>query len=403
MADKTKILFFIIFFMLLNLSVVARADNQINLNAKSYILVHPDSGRILVNKNSDEKRPMASTTKIMTAIIAIENGDLSSKVKVSKKSASVGGSSFNLKVDEEMSLESMLYGLLMCSGNDAAVAIAEHIAGNTENFVKMMNQKAIDIGAINTHFENPHGLDSPYHYTTAEDLVKIAYYAWNIPKFREIVSTVKKTIYEGNYTRSITNTNRLLRQFEAVNGIKTGYTGQAGKCLVASAVKNDFHLISVVLGAHNHFSVSRELLNYGFSNFNLSQIVEAQKSYYNINVENGFKDKLLLIAQNDEFIPVSESDSINLKVVTPDKIKAPIYKNQPVGELQIFINQNLISSTPLVASQDIKELTLVDKFYIIIKRWLNINISSSNSFDEKHRSYFFMLTFQKITSFACKE
>lgn len=376
MANKTKILFFIIFFMLLNISVVAKADNLPNLNVKSYILLEPATGRILSNKNSDEKRPMASTTKIMTAIIALENGDLSSKVKVSKRAASIGGSSFNLKVDEEMSLENMLYGLLICSGNDAAVAIAEHIAGNTEDFVEMMNQKAINIGAVDTHFENPHGLDSPYHYSTAEDLAKMAYYAWKIPKFREIVSTVEKTISEGNYSRRIYNTNKLLRQLNEVNGVKTGYTGQAGKCLVASAIKDGLHLISVVLGAHDHFSVTKQLLNYGFSNFKLRQVIKAHKPYHSIKIENGIKDELLLIAKESIVIPISENDSVDLKVVTPNKIKAPVYKNQRIGELQVFINNNLICSTPLVALKEIRELNIVDKFYIIIRQWLKLNSSN---------------------------
>lgn len=378
MASKNKILFFMIFFMLLNILVVAvvKADSLTNLNVKSYILLDPVTGRILSNKNSDEKRPMASTTKIMTAIIALENGDLSSKVKVSKRSASIGGSSFKLQVNEEMSLESMLYGLLMCSGNDAAVAIAEHIAGNIEDFVEMMNQKAISIGATNTHFENPHGLDSPYHYSTAEDLAKMAYYAWNISKFREIVGTAEKTISEGSFHRRIFNTNRLLRQFEIVNGIKTGYTGQAGKCLVASATKDNLHLISVVLGAHNHFSVTRELLNYGFSNFKLRQVVKAHKPYHSINIENGIKDEIVLIAKDDIVVPISKNDFVDLKVVTPNKIKAPVYKNQRIGELQVFINNNLICSTPLVALKEIRELNIVDKFYIIIRQWLKLNSSN---------------------------
>lgn len=372
MVNKTKICFFIILLMTFSASSTVKANN-LNLNAKAYILVDFDTGRILTEKNSDEKRSMASTTKIMTAIVALENGDLSSKVKVSKKSASIGGSSFGLVEGEEISLENMLYGLLLCSGNDAAVAISEHIAGDVEKFVKMMNEKAIQIGALNTNFENPHGLDSPYHYSTAKDLVKISYYAWQIPKFREIVSTREKSISEGNFKRKVYNTNKLLRQFEAVNGIKTGYTGQAGKCLVSSAIKDKLHLISVVLGSNDHFGVSRELLNFGFSNFALRKIINAHKNYGSVKIENGIKNELLLVAEDDISVPITKKDIIDLKVVAPNKIKAPVYKNQPIGELQIFINGNYICSTALIASENLRELTIADMFYKIIRHWFNFS------------------------------
>lgn len=377
MINKTKIYCFLIFLIVFSTSPIVKAD-ALNINAKSYILVDFNTGRILAEKNSDKKQPMASTTKIMTAIIALENGDLSSKVKVSKRAASVGGSSFGLAAGDEISLENMLYGLLLCSGNDAAIAISEHIAGNVENFVKMMNEKAIDIGALNTHFENPHGLDSPYHYSTAKDLVKISCYAWRNPKFREIVGTNEKIISEENFKRKIHNTNKLVRQFKTVNGIKTGYTSQAGKCLVSSAVKNKLHLISVVLGAQDHFSTSQKLLKFGFSNFTLKKIIKAQENYSKIEIENGIKKELSLMAEKDISIPIAKKDSIDLKIVALKKIRAPVYKYQPIGELQVFINGNYICSTPLVASEELRELSIVDMFYNILKHWFNLNSNLSN-------------------------
>lgn len=178
-------LILLLFFGLWNIESKA-ADIQLPVNAKAYILIDPVSGRILLQKNSEEKRAMANATKIMTAIVALEKGDLQSEVKVSPRASSVGGSSFYLKAGEVLSLENMLYGLLLPSGNDVAVAIAEHIGGTEENFVKMMNKKAVELGALNTNFKNPHGLDDPNHYTCAQDLALIARYAWNFNKFREI-------------------------------------------------------------------------------------------------------------------------------------------------------------------------------------------------------------------------
>lgn len=348
------------------------AENvSLDIDARAYTLMDPITGRILTEKNSEEKRAMASTTKIMTAIVALEYGDLSSIVKVSSKAASIGGSSFHLQSGETMKLENMLYGLLLPSGNDAAVAIAEHIGGSEKNFVDLMNLKAIEIGAKNTHFMNPHGLDEPGHYTTARDLAIIARYAWGIPKFRSIVQTRDKIIDDGNYKRHIYNTNRLLWSKDGVCGIKTGYTGGAGRCLVASAVKNGFQLISVVLGSGDHFGSSYRLLTYGFSHYKPVQVVQKGRLYTTTRVENGILDRALLAAKEDIILPVGEKETVKLKMVVPDSIAAPVVKNQPVGEIQIFIEGIQVYKTSLVSAQDIRQRTFMDEFYKIIREWLS--------------------------------
>ena len=176
---KKIIAIFLVIYLFIAISCISAkaADNALSINAKAFVLMDPISGRILLEKNSQEKMAMASTTKIMTAIVALEKGDLQSQIRVSPRAASIGGSSFYLKPGDVLTLEDMLFGLLLPSGNDAAVAIAEHIAGTEDKFVQMMNQKALELGALNTHFTNPHGLDDPEHYTTAVDLAVISRYA----------------------------------------------------------------------------------------------------------------------------------------------------------------------------------------------------------------------------------
>lgn len=383
---KKLVISFLIFFLLSNiLPTFALSDNSIKIDAKAYLLMDPITGRILLGKNINEKKAMASTTKIMTAIVALEEGELGSKVQVSKRAAGIGGSSFRLLPKEEMSLENMLYGLLLSSGNDAAIAIAEHISGSVEGFVELMNKKALELGAINTHYINPHGLDAPGHYSTAEDLAIIARYALNIPKFREIVNTKEKTIEEGNFTRKIVNTNKLLWSFEGADGIKTGYTGKAGRCLVASAVKNDIQLLSVVLGTRDHFKNSKVLLDYGFSNYKLVKAIEKSKCSNVVNVENGKEDKVFIQAKDDIFIPKAENEEMRLEMVIPNKIKAPILKNQQIGVAYVYINDKAVYSTPMIAKKDIKEKTLSDVIYDIFRIWLDINkhLSSLSNLSNK--------------------
>lgn len=375
----------LLFFLVINLCGFVKAENNLlHLNSRAYVLMDPITGRILLEKNASEKRAMASTTKIMTAIVALENGDLSSTVKVSKKAAAVGGSSFHLQAGEEMSMESMLYGLLLPSGNDAAIALAEHVGGNVESFVEMMNMKALEIGALDTHFSNPHGLDDPNHYTTARDLALITRYALGIPKFREIVKTPEIEITEGNYKRQLRNTNRLLRSYEEVDGVKTGYTGQAGRCLVASASKDGFSLISVILDSQKHFSDSYELLNYGFSNYTLTRIVNKDSEYSKVPVFEGIKNEAELIAKDDLYIPIKTDEQIDFKIIAPDVINAPVVKNQELGEIHVFIDGNFVSKVPLVAAEDIRQKTFIDKFYNIIRNWLNHEKALTSAFFNKY-------------------
>lgn len=379
---KKKILFVLplVFFMSFHSSSMMAEEAPNNIDAKAYVLMDTITGRILVGKNHNDKRAMASTTKIMTAIIALEKGDLASKVEVSKKAASVSGSSLHLKYGEKLTLENMLYGLLLCSGNDAAVAIAEHIAGSQENFIKMMNQKALEIGALNTNFKNPHGLDEPGHYTTARDLAIMARYALRFAKFREIVSSKEKVIADGGFTRNIYNTNKLLWRLENATGVKTGYTGMAGRCLVASAYKNGFELISVVLNSPSNFNSSYNLLNYGFSKYKMQKIVEGQTVLIKVPVKNGIIKEAKLFAEKDVFLPIADDDVISFKLLVPYEIRAPIHEHQKIGELAVYINATHVYSAPLISAENVREKTFMDNLFMILKNWLSIEKAPNNGF-----------------------
>ncbi|PZM64291.1 D-alanyl-D-alanine carboxypeptidase family protein [Paenibacillus dendritiformis] len=239
------------------------------IHAKAAALIDVASGRILYSWNGEEPLPMASTTKIMTAIVAIETGKLSDAVKTSKRAFAKEGSSLFLRRGEEMSLHHLLYGLMLRSGNDAAVAIAEHVGGSEEGFVYMMNEKAEMLGLEKTQFRNPHGLDADGHYTTANDLARLSAYALHNPTFQEIVRTKVKTVPNPNekWDYRWTNKNKMLQLYEGADGVKTGYTSKALRCLVSSATRNGQQLAVVTLNDGNDWLDHSRLLNYGFSAF----------------------------------------------------------------------------------------------------------------------------------------
>ncbi len=344
------------------------------VSAKSFIIIDAVSGRTLCGENFEDKRAMASTTKIMTSIIALEKGNLKSQVKVSPRAASVGGSSFNLSIGERLSLENMLYGLLLPSGNDAAIAIAEHIGSTEENFVHMMNEKAVELGALNTHFANPHGLDNPQHYSTAKDLALITRHALKNEKFREIIGTRTKKIDGGNYNKQVTNTNRLLWESENVHGVKTGYTGNAGKCLVAFANENGLQILSVVLGAHDHFCDSRILLNYALTYYKLTPIIRKNTYCTTVPVQNSFCSEVDLMTTDDVNLALNKDEKLIFELVLPKTIKAPVNKGENIGELQIFINNNLSFSAPLIAANDVQAKRYGVILLDILKFWIKIKI-----------------------------
>jgi D-alanyl-D-alanine carboxypeptidase (penicillin-binding protein 5/6) len=345
-------------------------------SAKSAVLIERRSNRILYIDNGHDLLPMASTTKIMTAILAIEYGNLNDDVVVSKNASGVQGSSIWLSVGEKMKLKDMLYGLMLASGNDAAVAIAEHIGGSIDGFVKMMNLKAKEIGANNTNFSNPNGLPDESHYTTAYDLALIASYAMKNPVFCEIVCTKYKNLpWEGHeYERTIKNKNKILWQYDGGNGIKTGYTKNAGKCLVAAAQRNGMQLISVVLNDGNMFEDSMDLLDYGFNNYIFYTILYKGEKAGSVQVVNGKEKKLDILIDSDISLPLKkdEKEKVEKRLYLEKAISAPVQKGQTVGRAEIWLDGKKINDIPLKTAQAVEENTYPYNFFKILNDWLKV-------------------------------
>ena len=260
----TVLLLGIIFSQMLSISVnAANKDNsKFRVNARCAIALDKETGTVLYEQNAYELVPMASTTKILTSLIAIEQGDLDKKVTISKKAASIRGSRVGYKANEEVTLKELIFGLMFKSGNDAAIAIAEDLGGSIEGFSEIMNHYARGIGILDSHFESPHGLDSSEHYSSAYDLAILTSKGMEYDLFREIVGTKEITKDKYNFTRDYHNINKILWRIPGANGVKTGSTGQAGKCLVSSINNNGKDIIIVVLNCPDRWNVTDKIYNH---------------------------------------------------------------------------------------------------------------------------------------------
>lgn len=263
--------------LVLGISQAPRASaspDPIRTNAKASALIDVESGRLLYSSNGDTSMRIASLTKIMTAIVAIDHGNLTEMVKTGKRAVGKEGSSIYLQLGEEMSLSNMLYGLMLRSGNDAATAIAEHVGGSEEGFVHLMNEKASFLGLTHTQFKNPHGLDEDGHYSSANDLAKLTAYALKNKVFAEIVSTKVKKVPNPHekWDYSYTNKNKMLSMYEGADGVKTGYTKKSLRCLVSSATRQGQQLAAVTINDGDDWADHRKLLDFGFQNYPLEQI-----------------------------------------------------------------------------------------------------------------------------------
>lgn len=322
---------------------------------------------------------MASTTKIATCITAIENGNLSDVATVSKNADNTEGSSVWLETGEMMSLENLLYGLMLSSGNDAAVAIAEHISGNTEEFSKLMNEVAFKAGAKNTNFTNPSGLDIENHYTTAEDLAKITAYALNNSKFREIVSTKEKNIpWQGHeWDRKLKNHNKLLSMYDGCDGVKTGFTKKSGRCLVSTALRNGIRLIAVTLKAPDDWNDHVKMLDYGFSLLSTCRVTEKGREHGSISVLNGIKPKIKCISENDYTIPKLFNDKIDINNVIATSVEAPVKEGSVIGYTDVTLNGKKIKRINLITGEEC-EKKFIPTFEYYTKLLLNFMFKNKN-------------------------
>ena len=350
----------------------------VDITAKSAVLIEASTGRVLYEHNAYAQMPMASTTKIMTAIVALENADVNENVVVGQNASGVEGSSIWLSVGENMLLSDMLFGLMLASGNDAAVAISEHVAGSVEDFVAMMNQKAKDIGAYNTNFVNPNGLPAEGHYTTAYDLALISAYAMQNPYFCEIVKTEYKSIsWEGHeWNRVVKNKNKILWNYEGGNGIKTGYTKEAGRCLSAAAKRDGLQLVSVVLCASDMFNDCMNLMDYGFGSYENKLILKGGEFIGDVAVEKGIEESFPVYTQEDVYYPMTDDEFAQMqkKVYIDEIVKAPVTKGQQVGYIDIWMGSNKIFSVNLEAPISIGENSYKFNIERILNDWIKNRI-----------------------------
>jgi len=343
------------------------------IGALAAIVMDTESGRVLFEKNAYSRRPMASTTKIMTAIIALEKGNLDDTVVVSKRAATIGGSTINLKTGQKIRLRELLYGLMLNSGNDAAIAIAEHIGGTVENFAEMMNEKAMELGALDTNFKSPHGLDMDGHYTTAYDLAVITSYALKNPVFAEIVRTKHANI---GYT-TLNNTNEMLSIYPGADGVKTGYTGKAGRCLVTSATRDGWQIISVVLGCptrHARAESSKVILDYAFENYKPYVFINKGDKIKTLKVIKGVESNVDVLAMDEIVFPLKEDEKekVEMYIELPEKLDAPVYANVEVGNIYCYLDGELIGHTSLKTETSIRRKVFRDYLELIFDKWIRL-------------------------------
>lgn len=334
------------------------------LTARSAVLIEATTGTVVYGKNERMRMHPASTTKIMTALLAIELGDMESTVTVSRNAASIPGSSLWLKSGQQIKLGDLIRGTMLRSGNDGCVAISEHIAGKEGDFVRMMNLKARKLGASNTRFANPHGLTEPNHYSTAFDLALMARYGLKYPLFADIVSTreAEMTLTQGESEerRKLANTNWLLWSFEGADGVKTGTTAAAGYCLVASATRCGVQFIAVVLDSDARWSDSVKLLSYGFDRFHVMTFAEKGRTLTKIRVEGGTEPEVSVIPLDDMrlIVPRALSHLVEERIVLDEPLIAPVVAGQTIGRLVIEFDKDELAGVDLAAETSVAKLAL---------------------------------------------
>ena len=358
---KIKILLIVLVpCLIFNLFIVQPQTKPVfaSCSGKAMCVLEKDSKRVLYSKNINEQLPMASTTKVVTAITVLQHcSNLDEYIQVDDSSIGVEGTSIYLRQGETIKVKDLLYGLMLRSGNDAATALACHVGGSVEGFASLMNDFAENIGAKNSNFANPHGLDNKNHYTTAYDLALISAYALNNPVFKEIVSTKTYVIEETNKSdkRYLTNKNRLLSSLEGCCGVKTGYTSKAGRCLVSAAERNNTTYVCVVLNCGPMFEESTELLNSAFNEFENVKIIDKNKEIYNEYIIDKNQGKLYLYADEDFYYPLTKSEKNNLQLEYNVKLENA-REGDLVGEIKVFLDKHLIKTVKLYTMNKIDKL-----------------------------------------------
>ncbi len=382
-VGKIFINFIVLLIVIINLNYVeatntnnAAKTEEVDISSRIALIYDRASGRILYEKNGNKQTPMASTTKIMTAIVVLENAKLTDTVTITTKAAGIGGSRLGLKKNDKITVNDLLYGLMLRSGNDAAVALAIHVGGSVEGFAEMMNKKAEELNLTNSHFVVPHGLDNEGHYTTAYELAKMADYALKIDKFKEIVGTKVATIHINDYAKKINNTNNLLGSVSGVYGVKTGFTNGAGRCLVTACKRDDLDIITVIIGADTNNIRSKDtikLIQYAYTEFetiDIKEIIEEKfNNWKNINegriyVDKGIRKQVKLYLEELPYqqmaVKKDQIDKIDIEVTTMYYLEAPIKENEILGSTKIVIEGEVIEVLDIYVKEEIQKKNILD-------------------------------------------
>lgn len=349
-----KILAGLVFIALLLYNGVSLAADT---SARAACIIERQSGRVLFAANAQGRLPMASTTKVMTALVALENGALDEPVTAGRSAYGVPGTSIYLDLGETLTLEQMLYGLMLSSGNDAAVAIAEHIGGSIEGFAEMMNARAASLGANDTHFVTPHGLPCDGHYTTALDLARIAAEAMANETFRRIVSTQRATIpWTGRaYSRVLRNKNALLQTYSGATGIKTGFTRAAGRCLVFGAEREGMELVGAVLNCGDWFGEAARLMDRAFAEYAWTELLPDGADMGEIAVFGGENDAARLVLQGALGAPLRLDETAAVRLELDDAVLAPLPAGAQVGTAYLELDGEAVCSQPVVLARPVRK------------------------------------------------
>lgn len=333
------------------LAAVSFFPLQVNgISAENAIVVDGLTGRVLYEKNADTRSLIASTTKIMTALVVCEQCNVLDRMRIPKEAVGIEGSSMYLQEGEVLTVQELLYGLMLRSGNDAAVALAIYCGGTVEGFAQLMNDKAHRIGLENTHFENPHGLDSPNHYSTARDMALLTAYAMKNPIFAKTVST--KTVTAGG--RALQNHNKLLWQLEGADGVKTGFTKAAGRILVSSAVRDDRRLIMVTMDDPNDWADHKNMLEQGFSDYEICKFLSKGDLLGFAEVEGGLLKRVGLLAGADFSYALAKNENLRVCISGNGFVYAPVSAGQNAGFAHVFLNETPVGKVPLVYAQTVE-------------------------------------------------
>ena len=362
------------------LSLSAGAE-EIDITAKSAILVDASNGEVLYEKNPDEKMPPASITKIMTMLLTMEEIDkgrisVDDVVTVSKDAAIKTGSHVFLAENEQITVNDLLKAVAVASANDGAIALAEYVSGTKESFVEKMNLKAKELGMNNTNFVNVNGLDVENHYSTARDISIMTRELMKHPKIFEYTTIWMDTLRNGTF--DLANTNKLIKFYEGATGMKTGSTSKAGYCISATAQRNGMNLIAVVMNSEStkkRFNDASKLLNYGFNSFSSLKLNSKDETVKYANVEKGEKQTVPLIAKDELFVTVKSDckDKIQKTENIPDVVTSPIKKGEKIGEISYKLDGKLLKSVDIVANEDIPKISFKFIFMDVLDGFLGIN------------------------------